>query len=104
MCVKFNNILLVCACLIFFSSCDKNLRQSLKLAGQNRQEMEKVLEHFRNGDDPLKYESAKFLIENMPFHSSIYGGDMEKYIQHIMKWAQNQRNIVTAYGKVSLTV
>lgn len=81
MCVKFNNILLVCACLIFFSSCDKNLRQSLKLAGQNRQEMEKVLEHFRNGDDPLKYESAKFLIENMPFHSSIYGGDMEKYIQ-----------------------
>ena len=43
--------------------------------------MEKVLEHFKNSDDPLKYESAKFLIENMPFHSSIYGEDMEKYNQ-----------------------
>ncbi|MBO4397864.1 MAG: RICIN domain-containing protein [Bacteroidaceae bacterium] len=55
------------------SSCDRDLKLALELAGDNRSEMEKVLEHFKNDPDPLKYEAAKFLIENMPYHSTKFG-------------------------------
>ena len=37
---------------------------ALKLAGDNRVELEKVLEYFK--DDLLKYKAAVFLIGNMP--------------------------------------
>lgn len=40
------------------------LKQALSLAGENRQELEKVLEHYR--DEPLKRKAAEFLIANMP--------------------------------------
>ncbi len=56
------------------TSCDGNLRQSLDLAGDNRDEMEKVLRHFKNDQNPLKYKAAQFLIENMPYH---YGWEHE---------------------------
>ena len=60
-------------------SCDGNLRQSLDMAGDNREELEKVLRHFKEDPDPLKYRAAKFLIENMPYHYSFEGKAMEQY-------------------------
>lgn len=51
------------ACL---SKEDKNLNNALELAGENRQELEKVLLHYK--DDSLKLKAAQFLIENMPYH------------------------------------
>ena len=62
-------------------SCDNVLNQSLELAGDNRQELEKVLTYFEDDKDPLKYEAACFLIENMPYHGTFYGKDIEKYIR-----------------------
>ena len=61
---------------LFFgvSSCTSNLGRSLKMAGENRKELELVLDHFKDDSNPLKYESAKFLIENMPYHYT-YNGD-----------------------------
>ena len=61
--------------LIFLCfSCGKRqnyLEEALHLAGDNRQELEKVLRHYRqNPADSLKYRSAVFLIENMPGHYS----------------------------------
>lgn len=44
------------------------LKQALELAGDNRRELEKVLEHYR--ETPLQLKAAKFLIENMPSHYS----------------------------------
>lgn len=55
---------------VFFESCSSNLNNSLELAEKNRNELEVVLEHFKNDSTPLKYEAAKFLIENMPYHIS----------------------------------
>lgn len=52
---------------MLLSSCDKELNCSLEMAGSNRSELEKVLGHFKNDSDPLKYKAAKFLIENMCF-------------------------------------
>jgi hypothetical protein len=58
--------------VVFFSACSshsKELQQALRLAGDNRIELEKVLTHYKN--DELKLKSAKFLIENMPWHGSL---------------------------------
>ncbi len=43
-----------------------SLEQALSMAGENRAELEKVLEYYKN--DSLKLEAARFLIRNMPFH------------------------------------
>lgn len=67
-------------CLFFDSSCTKINRQlsnALKEAGENRQELEKVLEHYKS--EPEKLLAAKFLIENMPAHYSYEGEDIHKY-------------------------
>lgn len=59
--------------LILLSGCasfeaDRQLEDALELAGNNRGELEKVLEHYEK--DSLKLEAAKFLIRNMPGHFS----------------------------------
>jgi len=43
----------------------------LAAAGDNRTELERVLEHFRQADDTLKLEAAVFLIGNMKEHSYV---------------------------------
>lgn len=53
--------LFVCSCL---SPSDKQLEQALDFAGDNRAELEKVLEHYANETE--KREAARFLIRNMP--------------------------------------
>ena len=63
-------LLLLCA---QFPSCQKSvedelLEQALELAGPNREELQKVLNHY--ADDSLKLEAAKFLIRYMPGHHS----------------------------------
>lgn len=62
--------LLLCA---LFPSCQKGkkdilLEHALELAGSNRGELQKVLDHY--ADDSLKLEAAKFLIRYMPEHYS----------------------------------
>jgi hypothetical protein len=44
------------------------LETVLEYAGNNRPELEKVLQHYRN--DSLRLKAAVFLIENMPGHYS----------------------------------
>ena len=68
-------------CLILFAivACDHNLDNALNSAGKNRKELEKVLKHFKDNADPLKYQSAKFLIENMPYHYTYTSKDVETY-------------------------
>lgn len=45
---------------------DKSLSHALDAAGKNRQELEKVLAHYK--DDSLKLNAAQFLINNMQYH------------------------------------
>ena len=66
--MKLKPFLCIICSAFFFWSCESNLEKSLKMAGENRSELEKVLEHFENDPDPLKFEAAKFLIENMAPH------------------------------------
>lgn len=67
------------AAIIMPTACDSNLQHALDMAGDNRAEMERVLEYFKYDSDPLKYEAAKYLIENMPYHFSYYGEAIERY-------------------------
>ena len=66
--------LLLLLLILLFVSCkasnDKYLEQCLILAGKNRIEFEKVLNHYKN--DPLKIEAAKFLIRNMSDEISVF--------------------------------
>ena len=59
------------------TSCNDTLDQSLELAGDNRQELEKVLAYFEDDEDPLKYEAACFLIENMHYHYAPKGENVD---------------------------
>lgn len=45
---------------------DRILSLALDCAGENRQELKKVLHHYKN--DPEKLAAARFLIVNMPYH------------------------------------
>ncbi len=60
---------LISCCLFTCSnSSDKELEQALRLAGENKAELEAVLNHYKN--DSLKLEAARYLIKNMPYHYS----------------------------------
>ena len=65
--------------LPFLFSCNKksNLEHNLKLAGSNRAELEKVLEHYKN--EPLKLKAARFLIENMDSYYSATSPELDVY-------------------------
>ena len=58
---------------------DAKLELALRLAGDNRGELERVLGHYsREEGDSLKLRAAYFLIENMPGHYSLEGAIMDK--------------------------
>lgn len=72
-------IAMLLACLIpLMSACNTNIEHALEQAGGNRTELEKVLEHFKDDPDHLKYEAAMFLIENMPYHHTQVGKGADK--------------------------
>lgn len=63
---KYNLVLTMFISLLFSGCATKvdRLEYALEFAGENRRELEKVLEYYSN--DSLKYRAACFLIENMP--------------------------------------
>ena len=62
---------------LFLVACthNKRLDYALDFAGENRRELEKVLEHYK--DSGLKYDAACFLIENMPFYYTYTGAELD---------------------------
>ncbi|MDR3218939.1 MAG: hypothetical protein LBU22_08190 [Dysgonamonadaceae bacterium] len=92
--------------LIFFA-CSKTTRleQTLQFAGENRPELEKVLQHYRQDPaDSLKYRAACFLIENMRYHycrSSAQLDAFKVYIQKDEPSKQTLKNFEAEYGSLS---
>ncbi len=69
--MKYLFIILICAICL---ACTKETRleYALKLAENNRIELERVLEYYsQEAKDSLKYKAACFLIENMVYHSHV---------------------------------
>src|SRR5690606_5057523 len=67
---SFLLLLLLFACNPWSSETEK----ALKLAGDNRNELEHVLRHYREvKPDPMKFRAAEYLISNMTYRHSIFG-------------------------------
>ena len=69
---------------------DRRLEYALEFAGDNRVELEKVLEHYRT--DPEKLEAARFLIRNMPGWYSYEGNELDS-IHHLLVGVCEGRSI-----------
>lgn len=96
------NLTVIFSCILFIallclSACSKNdrLEYALEFAGDNRNELEKVLEYYKNNVPKLK--AACFLIENMPGHYGVYkdknGNDVIKQDARIITADYLIRNI-----------
>ncbi|UGU15385.1 discoidin domain-containing protein [Sinomicrobium kalidii] len=84
-------------CSLFFlifsiSSCNNKsdgfpdrLKEIFKSAGENKNEVEKVLQYYSPKDNSLKYKAALFLIENMPGHYSLEFEPREKWRELLKK-------------------
>lgn len=82
--IRYNLVLTMFVSLLFSGCVAKvdRLEYALEFAGENRKELEKVLEYYRN--DSLKYRAACFLIENMP-HWYAYDGWQLDTLEVLMK-------------------
>lgn len=81
-----NKILPVIWISLLFISCERytpGTREALKLSGSNREQLEKVLQHYSSPADSLKRQAALFLIENMPGHYTLRGDKIDLFRQAI---------------------
>jgi len=66
--------------LVTCTSSPNFLRTNLKLAGKNKSELEKVINHYStNPSDSLKRKAALFLIENMDAHYSYVSKNWDSF-------------------------
>ena len=84
-----------------------DVEQALKLAGDNRAELEKVLEHFgKRKEDKLKLQSAYFLISNMPYHYTVQDARLDSFRTYLsgidtvnrLSWTSFQEEIYPSAG------
>ena len=62
------------------------VERALRLAGDNRTELEKVLIHYsQRPEDSLKLQSAYFLIANMPNHYTAHDERLESFKSYLKK-------------------
>jgi len=61
---------------------DRQLDMALQMAGDNRQELEKVMKHY--ADNPMKREAAEWLITNMPGHAVTWSEGIQAFADSIM--------------------
>lgn len=78
-------IWLVIILLVACSSESRWLDAALSRAGNNRAELQKVLDRYKGDED--KYRAACFLIENMPFYGFYEGKALEKYRKYFSEYS-----------------
>lgn len=81
---------------------DQSLEFALRCAGDNRGELEKVLQYYRS--DSLKWEAAKFLITNMTYHSgfcdTLFTPDGESYMPDISHPGHDEAQIKSTFDSL----
>lgn len=69
--------------LVVMASCSpwsSETQQALKMAGENRTELEKVLNYYHKiNPDPLKLKAAEYIISNMTYQYSRFGSGVESF-------------------------
>ena len=72
--------------LLFLTACQNNdnFESILQYSSENRNELEKVINHYSQKEaDSLQLKAAFFLIENMPGHYSLTNSTMERLDENI---------------------
>lgn len=87
--------LIVFATLVAFSCSYDQVDVALRLAGDNRSELERVLRYFEKTGDKEKIAASRFLIGNMPGHKSMRGA-YEEY------WDEADRTLSASDGSLSI--
>lgn len=78
----------LCCVLSMTVACSRpsSVEQSLKLAGDNRSELEAVLDTYRTRpEDSLKLRAAEYLIANMKYHGSTVSPVLDQYRKRFMQ-------------------
>lgn len=82
--MKLYYIYVIFTLLLSCGKQNEKLGNALRLAGENRRELEQVLQHYsQDKSDSLKFKAALFLIENMPGHYTLGGGLINSYRKKI---------------------
>lgn len=72
-----------------------DVKSALELSGDNRAELQKVLDYYREvKPDPLKLKAAEYLISNMVAHYAVSGKTMERLKRDIDTTFKDQPNAV----------
>lgn len=87
--------LIVFATLVAFSCSYDQVDVALRMAGENRGGLERVLEYFEKTGDKEKIAASRFLIGNMPGHKSMRGA-YEEY------WDEADRTLTASDGSLSI--
>ncbi len=78
-----NYLVSILAIVLLIVACSRHpddLERALRLAGDNRPELEKVLDYYSNHpEDGLKLKAAKFLIANMAMYTFYTSPDLDVY-------------------------
>ena len=88
--------------LALLFSCDKRMDKSLEVAGDNCDELEAVLAHFRYDADPLRYKAARFLITEMPRQYHFTGPAVDYFNTAYVKAGNESQNERTGFLNASL--
>lgn len=89
---KFRRTLLLFLTLFFVLSqyacfeVDNNLNKALEYAGNNKTELLKVLQHYKQCDAE-KYNAACFLIKNMPYYGFYKGEALSDCLRYFETYA-----------------
>lgn len=76
--MKHRKLFVLMTLMILFS-CSNPLDKALDFAGDNRKELEDILEYFQEKGDETALKAARFMVSNMPGHRSMYGCYREYY-------------------------
>jgi hypothetical protein len=98
------------------SSCsnlsDTQIRAALQQAGENRKELELVINNY--GNTPIRKDAAKWLIANMPDHYSVWSDGIKTYADSVLSrrlnkkegdslWISVRNTTQSPYAKYDLT-
>lgn len=84
--ILYRKNILIFLLLTLIFSCQKHnpkITEVLRLAGENRNELEKVLNYYTSPRDSLKDRAARFLIENMSNKFSMEGRGLDNYVSFL---------------------
>ncbi|MDO5981572.1 hypothetical protein [Flavivirga spongiicola] len=91
-------LLIMCSC----NNIPKNVKQTLELAGTNKVELQKVIDHYQSPKDSLKLKAAYFLIGNMANKYFYYYNNAQKNLVSFVNKARKENTFDERFDSITL--